>query len=41
MPEIKALFSDEFVGYREHREDQISLVQGGILKRQVFVASAT
>lgn len=41
MQEIKAVFSDEFVSYREHREDQISLVQGGKLKRQVFVASAT
>lgn len=40
-PEIKEVFGDEFVSHRQHREDQIGLVQRGILKREVFVASAT
>ncbi len=39
-PEIKAIFGDEFDGYRQHREDQIALVQSRILKREVFIASA-
>ena len=39
-PEIKAIFGDEFDSYRQHREDQIAAVQSGILKREVFIASA-
>ncbi len=39
-PEIRAIFGDEFDDHRQHREDQIALVQSGILKREVFIASA-
>jgi cyclopropane fatty-acyl-phospholipid synthase-like methyltransferase len=39
-PEIKAIFGDEFDNHRQHREDQIALAQSGILKREVFIASA-
>ena len=39
-PEIRAIFGEEFDDHRQHREDQIALVQSGILKREVFIASA-
>ncbi len=39
-PKIKAVFGDDFVSYRQHREDQIALVQSGVLKRAVFIARA-
>lgn len=39
-PEIRAIFGEEFDDHRQHREDQIALVQRGILKREVFIASA-
>lgn len=39
-PGIRQLFGDEFVSHRKHREDQIALVERGVLKREVFVASA-
>ncbi len=39
-PEIRKILGDEFTSHRQHRQDQIGLVQRGILRREVFVASA-
>lgn len=39
-PEIQEVFGDEFVSHREHRQDQIALVQRGVLQREVIVARA-
>jgi predicted SAM-dependent methyltransferase len=37
---IRQVFGEEFVSHRKHREDQIALIERGILKREVFVAGA-
>ncbi len=39
-PELQAAFGDEFVSRREHREEQLALIERGILQREVFVTSA-
>lgn len=39
-PELQASFGDEFVSRREHREEQLALIERGILQREVFVTSA-
>jgi len=39
-PEIREIFGDEFDGHRQHREDQIDLVQRGVLRREVFLTRA-
>ena len=39
-PEIREVFGDEFNSHRQHREDQIDLVQRGVLRREVFVTRA-
>jgi len=39
-PEIRQIFGDEFASHRQRREDQIGLVQRGVLRREVFVTSA-
>lgn len=38
--DIRQVFGEEFDSHRRHREEQIALVERGILKREVFVASA-
>jgi SAM-dependent methyltransferase len=38
--ELQQVFGDELADNRQHREDQIALVQRGILQRQVFVTRA-
>lgn len=38
--EMQEVFGEEFEGHRQHREDQIALVQSGVLQRQVFVTVA-
>ena len=36
----EALGADELVSQRQHREDQIALIERGIMRREVFVTSA-
>ena len=39
-PQLQAAFGDEFVSQRQRREDQVALIERGILQREVFVTSA-
>jgi cyclopropane fatty-acyl-phospholipid synthase-like methyltransferase len=39
-PEFQEVFGDEFASHQQHREDQIALVQRGVLQRKVFVTTA-
>jgi hypothetical protein len=36
----EAFGADELASQRQHREDQIALIERGILQRKVFVTSA-
>lgn len=38
--EIKEVFGNEFIAHRRHREDQIALIERGVLQRTVFVTRA-
>ena len=38
--ELQAAFGDEFVNQRQRRENQVALIERGILQREVFVTSA-